>query len=213
MGLAGPEPQTPGHHSEPVPPDGSARPAPEPGAPERAQRPDPRLTPRRHTDDHTHPDPRCADRRRIHLEDRDICSPFPALALNFGYLPGEIRISDATGHTTSPGDHPGLWARYYPAPDNTAVRHDVCRSQLPDVTADTDQLLTALAGLITPASPQLAAQLNDYRSRLTHVLGERERWKNTAVLATFDTNTTKLRHTLERITISAIVDNARPCNN
>jgi hypothetical protein len=66
---------------------------------------------------------------------------------------------------------------------------------------------------VNPASQQLATQLTDYRGRLAHLVEQRERWRDSGdagVLAAFEENTGRLRRSLERVTLTALADNARP---
>lgn len=147
------------------------------------------------------------------VESRDLHPPHAAVSIDFGYLPGQILISDAHGCILyPPEDHSGFWARYCPASQGSTVQTAVYNSRLTDIAADTEGLLAALAALQHPASAQLAAQVIDRQQRLTYIRRQQARWTNPEVLAGFDATATQLRAALERITLAVIADSARPVN-
>ncbi|MFG2986173.1 hypothetical protein ACGFYQ_33815 [Streptomyces sp. NPDC048258] len=141
----------------------------------------------------------------------DVSHPHSALALNLGYLPGEIWVSDPDGHTLyAPEEHHGLWARYYPDPTDGGRFTNLYASDLTDLTADISGLLAALTAITTPASPQLAAQLADRKDRLNFVSKQAD-GGGPEVASLYGAAADRLRTQLERITLSVIADNARPC--
>ncbi|MEV7512133.1 hypothetical protein AB0O57_29670 [Streptomyces sp. NPDC091201] len=143
------------------------------------------------------------------VTDADVSHPHSALALNLGYLPGEIWISDHDGHTLyEPDEHTGLWARYYPVPADGGRWTDIYTSTETDLTADIAGLLAALAATKNPASPQIAAQLANRADRLSTVVQQAAKGgPDTECL--YAAAADRLRAQLERITLRAIADNTR----
>lgn len=134
----------------------------------------------------------------------DVPHPHSTLALNLGYLPGEIWVSDRDGHTLyEPQEHTGLWVRYYPDPADGGRWTDIYTSNLTDLTADIAAVLDALAELTTPTNPYVAEQLADRKDRLNFVSQMADKG-GPEIAALYGAAAERLRAGLERITLRII---------
>jgi hypothetical protein len=144
---------------------------------------------------------------------RDNRAPYAALTVAADWLPGELWLADRDGQIHYPADEfDGLFLRYLPDPEDGSRWHTLYESETTDLTADTAAMLRAVDRFHAPASEQLDRQMRGHRAALAQFRDELTQGWDAETHRAYQAATAELRSKLERIAISAVIEDARPYN-